>query len=128
MAKHYEGNINLNIVRGEDYTAEIAWLTNEDNPINISGPATMDIRDSSKQLILALDSGVDGELKISSASGIIQIVILSQVTLTLIAGSYNYDLFAKVDIDSNLIDGGEQIRRVLHGRVLVSDSVTQTLP
>ena len=128
MAKHYEGTINLHIVQGEDYTAEIAWLTDEDNPINISGPATMDIRDSANQLILAMDSGVDGELKISSASGIIQIVILRAVTIGLPVGAYFYDLFAKVDIDSNLIDGGVQTRRALHGRVTISDNITQTLP
>lgn len=119
-------NVPMIIDQGEDWTTEIVWTDNYEEPMNVISPCRLDIKNSTgaTQLSLetndALPAGETAEIAVSSDIGLIQLHIDHTVTAALLPGEYQYDLFVTVDDGS-----GAQINRLLYGSVTVNKRVTQ---
>lgn len=124
--------INLDINRGEDWTVQLIFTDDQDNPMNLAKPFRMDIKDQAGVIVCALTSTDDPpdfqttipEIEISSAVGLVQLHLTSAVTDALPNGSFVYDLFGHVD-DGDVY-AGDQVVRFCKGRVTIDKRITET--
>ena len=122
--------VPLDIDQGEDWTAQLVYTDDFDEPYNVVAPCRLDIknRQGSTQLSLTtpdveLPEGEIPEIGLSSEVGLIQLHIEDAVTAALKAGVYKYDLFVTVN-DGNEY-AGNQVQRLIQGEVTVNQRVTQ---
>lgn len=120
----------LEIYQGEDYTAQIVWTDDLDNPQNIVAPCRLDIKNQTGALQLSLatptDPLPDGEIPqigLSNDIGLIQLHIEDSVTAAMVPGQYHYDLFVTVD-DAGVYAGNQRVP-LIAGPCIVSKRTTQ---
>jgi len=122
-------HVPLDIYQGEDWTAQIVWTDDFDNPQNIVAPCRMDIKNSAGTTQISLMTPEtelpEGEIPaigLSSDLGLIQLHIEDTATAALVPGLYHYDLFVTVD------DGGAyadtQRHPIIYGPVTVHKRTT----
>jgi len=123
-------NVPIEIDQGEDWSAQITYTDDLDNPYNVIAPCRMDIKNKLGQTQLTLSTPTttppDGsipQISVSSAAGLIQLHIEDTVTASLIPGNYIYDLFVTVN-DGNEYAGNQRMR-LIYGDVAVNQRVTQ---
>jgi hypothetical protein len=119
-------DVPLVIDQGEDWTSDVIWTDNYDEPVYLIHPCKMEIRGAGGQIALTLESDPSippGEIpgiNISSDIGLLQLHIPKAVTSNMVPGTYIYDLFVTCD-DGNTFSG-VQVIRILYGRVTVNKS------
>ena len=124
-----EAVVPMVINQGEDWTSEVVWTDNYDEPIPVVHPCRMDIKGLDGQTVYQLETNPDlpeGEIPsigLSTNVGLIQLHIPYTVTQGLNPGEYHYDLFATVDYGTTF--PGPQRERLLYGSVTVNKRVTQ---
>ena len=124
-------NVPMVIDQGEDWTTEIVWTDNYDEPVNVVHPCRLDVKAISGQTILSLETDPDipeGEIppiNISPDLGLIQLHIPRAQTGALLPGQYQYDLFVTCDDGDEF--SGLQVTRLLYGQVTVNKRVTQMI-
>lgn len=122
--------LSLVIDQGEDYSAQIVWTDDYDEPHNVVAPCRMDIKDSLGSTLLTLATpdeepppGVIPAIGLSSDIGMIQLHIPKEITSLMLSGEYHYDLF--VSVDDGAVYAGNQVSRLLYGGVTVNKRFTQ---
>jgi len=120
-------DVVLDIVAGEDWSTQLIWTDEDGNPMPITDPVTMDVKDSRGQVAIHLTTGVGSPLTSASigtvqAAGFAQLTIPRVLTATLTPGDYRFDLFAGVV--SNGIPFSVQVQRVVVGTVRVAPRTT----
>ena len=122
--------VPLDIDQGEDWTTNIIYSDEFDNPYNVVHPCRMDIKSpqGATQITLAtpegeLPDGVIPEIMLSSEIGLIQLHIDDEATAAMIPGTYKYDLFVTIN-DGNEYSGN-QTQRLIKGDVTVNQRVTE---
>lgn len=121
-------NVPLDIDQGEDWSAHIVWTDSYNEPIPVIHPCRMDIRDSIGTVIHSLETDPDVPegtipgLALSTETGLIQMHMDSEVTAAMNPGVYFYDLF--VSTDDGAVYAGNQISRLLYGKVSVNKRTT----
>lgn|SRR5678815_842190 len=122
--------VPLEIDQGEDFTAQLVYTDDFDEPYHVVSPCRMDIKAKTGAVQLSLETpdsplpdGVIPEIALSDEIGMVQLHIEDSVTEALIPGVYQYDLFVTVD-DGNEY-AGAQIQRLVYGDVTVNKRVTQ---
>lgn len=123
-------HVPISIDQGEDWTCQIVYTDDSDQPHNVIAPCRLDIKNNAgaTQLSLFTPTGTvpDGsipDIGLSSEVGIIQLHIEDSVTKALIPGVYKYDLFVTVN-DGNAY-AGSQVQRLIYGECTVNQRVTQ---
>jgi hypothetical protein len=118
------------IDQGEDYSAQIVWTDEYDEPQVITAPARMDVKNAGGQTQFTLTTpeedlppGEIPQIGISGDLGLIQLHIERTVTAALQPGEYVYDLF--ISVDDGDAYAGDQVQRILYGPVTVNKRVTQ---
>lgn len=118
----------LVIDQGEDWTAQIVWTDDYDEPMPVIHPCRMAIREASGRTMAELytDPDIpDGDIpsiSLSTETGLIQLHIPAEQTSYIPPGAYHYDLF--VTLDSGGTPVTTQQRRLLYGPVTVNKRVT----
>lgn len=122
-------DVPLVITQGEDFTAQVIWTDNFDEPIEVVHPCRMEVRNGAGQTLLTLETnpslaeGEIPEIGLSSELGLIQLHIPRATTAALLPGVYVYDLFVTAD------DGDEsttpQVTRLFFGPVTVNKRITR---
>lgn len=119
-------NVPMVIDQGEDWTTDVIWTDNYDEPVNVIHPCRMEIRGIANQVIVSLETNPaipDGEIpgiSVSSDIGLLQLHLTRDVTKNIPTGTYQYDLI--VTTDDNDLYAGPQATRLLYGRVTVNKS------
>jgi len=122
-------NVPIVIDQGEDWTCDIVWTDNYDEPVAVKHPCRMDIKASNGAIVATLETNPDipdGEIptiNLSEDIGLLQLHMTNEVTEALNPGTYQYDLFASSD-DGNVY-AGHQITRLLYGEVIVNKRITE---
>lgn len=120
--------VSMVIDQGTDWTTEIIWTDNYDDPVQIVHPCRMELKSKTGQTVAQLETDPDlpvGErpsIGISSDLGIIQLHLPKEQTAALNPGEYQYDLF--VTMDDSLEQTGQQTTRLLFGDVTVNKRIT----
>lgn len=123
--------VPIEIDMGEDWTANVVYTDDMDQPYNIIEPCRLDIKNVQGAIQLSLTTPADPELVqdgvipdilLSSDIGLIQLHIEDTVTANLVPGVYKYDLFVTVN-DGNEYSGN-QVQRLIKGDVTVNQRVT----
>lgn len=119
----------ISIDQGEDFTAEIVWTDQYDEPVEVQHPCRMQIKAENGQVFVDLETDPeipDGDvpgLAISPSMGLIQIHIPHTQTQAMLAGiNYFYDIFVTLGDQSSY--GGPQRDRILYGPVEVNKRTT----
>ncbi len=121
--------VPMDIDQGEDFTTDIVWTDNFDEPVEVIHPCRMDIKGSNGQTIVILETNFDlpeGEIPkiaISTSTGLIQLHLTKEETAAIAPGQYFYDLFVTSD-DGNEYSG-VQTTRLLYGEVTVNKRFTR---
>jgi hypothetical protein len=119
-------NVPMEIDQGEDWTCQILWTDASGDPIAVTIPIRMDIKDQTQTVVsLTTDSVPAGEIpevSYSAEVGLIQLHIPSEQTAAMPPGLYQYDLFCSVD-DGDVYAGNQQ-QRLLAGQVVVNKRIT----
>ena len=122
--------VPIEIDQGEDWSAQIVYTDEFDEPYNIKAPCRLDIQNAAgaTQLTLStpdttLPDGVIPDIAVSSDVGLIQLHIEDSVTEALIPGLYYYDLFVTIS-DGNAY-AGNQRQRLIYGEVIVNKRYTE---
>jgi hypothetical protein len=121
--------VPIEIYQGEDWTAQIVWTDDFDEPQQVIAPCRMDIKDNTGQLLVTLETPEEdlpeGEIPTISLStdiGMVQLHLEDSVTAAFLPGLYKYDLFLTVN-DGGAYAGNQQIP-LLYGPVTVSKRTT----
>lgn len=122
--------VPLDIDQGEDWTAQIVYVDDHDQPYNIVAPCRLDIKSKQGATQLSLTTpeievpeGEIPEIGLSSEIGLVQLHIEDTVTAALVPGVYQYDLFVTVNDGDEY--AGDQRQRLIMGNVTVNQRVTQ---
>jgi hypothetical protein len=122
--------VPLEIDQGEDWTVQIVWTDDYDEPQKIIAPARMDIKNLQGAVQITLESptedvptGTIPDIGISEEIGLIQLHIEDTATAALIPGVYQYDLFVTVNDGDEY--AGSQRQRILAGNVIVNKRITE---
>lgn len=122
--------VPIDIYQGEDFTAQIIWTDDQDEPQAITAPARLDIKNNTGALQLSLMTPItelpDGaipQIGISSDIGLIQLHIEDSVTEAMVPGLYTYDFF--VTADDGGIYAGDQRVALMSGPVNVLKRTTR---
>lgn len=116
------------IDQGEDWTVEIVWTDNFDEPNPVVHPCRMAIRSTSGQTIAelltdpTLPTGTVPSIAVSTETGLIQLHLAASQTSAMPPGQYHYDLF--ITLDTGQTYPGPQTIRLLYGPVTVNKRVT----
>lgn len=122
-------NVPLIIDQGEDWSCQIVWTDDFDEPYPVIAPCKLDIKNTTGQVQISLETpdaelpdGEIPEIGVSEEIGLLQLHIEDTATAALSPGVYQYDLFVTVN------DGGEYIgsqrQRLLAGTVTVNKRIT----
>ncbi len=123
-----DGYLPLVIKQGEDWTTEIIWTDNFDEPNPITHPCKLAIRSQAGQTIAELETDPDipegtvPTIAYSTASGLIQLHITEEMTAAMPAGQYWYDLFVTYESAGY---AGNQTVCILEGPVTVKKRYTR---
>ena len=115
------------IDQGEDWTTEIVWTDQYDEPLPVVHPCRMSIRSTAGQTVAELETdpslpeGTVPSIAYSTETGLLQLHLPSTQTAAIPAGEYHYDLFVTLETDTY---AGNQIARLLYGQVIVNKRVT----
>lgn len=119
-------NVPMEIDQGEDWTVDLIWTDEYDNPVPVVHPCRLDVKAPTGQTIISLSSDPDipeediPPINISTATGILQLHIPAAVTENLNPGSYQYDLFATMENS-----GRNQISRLIYGSCTINKRITE---
>jgi hypothetical protein len=121
--------VPMDIDQGEDWTSNVIFTDDMDQPQNVIAPCRLDIKSATGAIQLSLstpdDPPPDGEIPeitLSSDIGLIQLHIEDSVTSNLVPGVYKYDLFVTVNDGDEYI--GNQVQRLIKGECTVNQRVT----
>jgi hypothetical protein len=120
-------NVPLVIYQGEDWTSQVVWTDELDEPIPVVHPCRLDVKTQAGQTVLSLESVVEPEesvipgIHLSTEIGLLQLHIPNAMSSALIPGNYHYDLFVTTN-DGTFI--GPQAVPLMYGPVSVSKRVT----
>jgi hypothetical protein len=122
--------VPMELTQGEDYTAQIIWTDDYDEPQPVVAPCRLDIVGPGNQVMLtlqtpetALAEGEIPEIGLSTEIGLIQLHIPREQTKGLNVGAYSYDLFVTVD-DGGAYAGDQQLP-IIGGPVTVNKRYTK---
>lgn len=122
-------NVPLEIDQGEDWSVQIVWTDDYDEPQKIIAPARMDIKNLQGAVQISLETpdteipeGTIPDIGISEDIGLIQLHIEDTATAALQPGVYQYDLFVTVNDGDEY--AGSQRQRILAGNVTVNKRIT----
>jgi hypothetical protein len=137
----YNNQVDLHVKQGADYTAQVFWVDDYDEPVPVTKPTKMEVRtnDTERTLILTCEDydqiGGDttlGYLAVSETAGLIEIYIPSGATELLPVGVHVYDLFAnykRYDTTPGTTTWGDyHVRNVISGMMVVHPAVTNDPP
>lgn len=118
--------LEIEIVIGEDFAAQIFWTSEYGDPIPVSDPVLMDVKDANGQIAMRFNSVLDAEdsprIDITGYIGFFQLTAPRSVTSTLIPGKYRFDLFAAVAEPAQPFPF--QVQQVVSGYVIATPRVT----
>lgn len=124
------GRVDFVVDQGEDFTAQLVWGDFTDNPIPVVPPIRMDLKSGANQIVhtmtvpdVALPAGEIPAITYNTDSGMIQLHIPKEVTATLTAGLYAYDLYCNVD--DGAAYAGLQQSRLIQGNIIVGSRTTK---
>lgn len=123
-----DGFLPMEITQGEDWTVQVVWTDNYDDPQFVVHPCRMDIKSPTGGTLIQLETNPaipDGEVPtigLSEEMGLIQLHLDADSTSAFPPGIYNYDLFVTADDGSNY--PGPQQTRLIYGTVSVNKRVT----
>jgi hypothetical protein len=121
-------SVPMVIDRGEDWTSDIIYTDSFDEPVEVTHPCRMSVKDSSGATVFTLETDPDipdGEIpgiNFSSDIGLLQLHMTSSATAAISPGLYQYDLF--VTVDNGDMIAGPQIIRLLFGHVTINQRIT----
>lgn len=144
----YSNQVDLHVKVGADYTAQIYWLDDYDNPVPVVGPAKMEVRtnDEDRTLLLTCEDTqstvgqtTQGQLSLSESSGVIEIYIPAGSTGQMPVGVHAYDLFANyrryetnpnapINGPGTALWGDYHVRNVVSGLMIVHPAITDDPP
>ena len=114
--------VDLSIDRGADFAVQAYWLDPVLTPYTVLTPMKMEIRsEDGSTVVYTASDDPGGGINFSSSNGLVQVFISAEDTDAMAAGTYIYDLFLTYQQDPSTT----RIRRLLKGRVFVSERVTQ---
>lgn len=118
--------LEIEIAIGEDFACQIFWTSEYGDPIPVTDPVLMDVKDANGQIALRFSSVADPDTQarivIAGYVGFFQLTCPRAITQTLIPGKYVFDLFAAVTDSSSPFD--RQVQQVVSGYVLATPRVT----
>lgn len=122
-------NVPLFIDQGEDWAAQIIWTDDYDEPLPVTAPCRLDVKNSTGAVVMSLETPEtpppDGDIPpiaLSSDIGLIQLYAPKSQTSAISAGQYLYDLF--VTIDDGDTYAGSQTKRIIYGTCTVNKRTT----
>lgn len=121
-------NLSITIDQGEDWTTDLIFTDDYNEPLAVVHPCRMDIKSQAGSLVLSLESDPDlpdGEIptiNISTGVGLLQLHVEDAVTAAMPPGEHYYDLF--ITIDNGTSTSGPQRLRPLNGKVTVNKRIT----
>lgn len=124
-----DGYLPMELKQGEDWTSQVIWTDDFDEPLPVVHPCRMDIKSTTGQMIHQLETNPDipdGEIPsiaLSTEMGLVQLHIPNAVTSSILPGEYYYDLFVTVDDGTSY--PGPQIISLSYGPVSVFKRFTQ---
>ena len=128
MTTPINNQIELQVVQGEDYVAQMVWTDEYNNPVPCSSPAMMDVVDATGSIVLRFVPYVDPTsgpcLTMASAPGTIQISIPAAWTSAVPAGTYACDLFATAATNTSPFVNG-QLQQVFSGTLVMYPRITK---
>lgn len=137
----YNNQVDLHVKQGADYTAQVYWVDDYDEPVPVTAPAKMEVRtnDENRTLLLTAENieeiGGDttlGYLSVSATAGLIELYIPAAATELLPVGVHVYDLFANYkrydSIPGTTTWGDYHVRNVISGMMVVHPAVTTDTP
>lgn len=119
----------MEINQGEDFTADLLWTDDYDEPVAVEHPCRLDIKTGSGQTFLSLVTDPEiplGDIpgiNVSPEIGLIQLHIPHDQTAAMLPGEYLYDLFVTTGSQDDY--AGPQRVRLVHGPVYVNKRITQ---
>lgn len=119
-------NLTLSIDQGEDWTTDLVFTDDYNEPLSVVHPCRLDIKANTGGLLYTLETNPDlpdGEvptINLSTEIGLLQLHIEDSVTALFPPGDYHYDLFITVDDGSS----GPQRLRPLYGQCQVHKRIT----
>lgn len=121
--------VPMDVYQGEDWTSQIVWTDDFDEPLPVIAPCRMDIKDGTGNLLITLETpeeelpeGEIPSISLSTDIGLVQLHIEDSVTSAFVPGLYHYDLFLTVS-DEGAYAGEQQIP-LIYGPVTVSKRTT----
>ena len=121
--------VPMDIDQGEDFTCQIVYTDDFDEPYHVVSPCRMDVKNTAGATQLTLETpesplpdGEIPEIALSDEIGMLQLHIEDTVTEALVPGVYAYDLFVTVD-DGNEYAGAQR-QRLIYGEVVVNKRIT----
>lgn len=122
--------VDLEVDKGEDYACQIYWTDQYDEPLNVSHPMKMMVKNSGGSTISTYISTSDSPgggllqyLTYNSSIGFIQLSLPDTHTNTLTPGIYSYDLWAEI-LDPDDISNDTKRTKLFGGNFTVLASVT----
>ena len=122
-------NLNIYIDQGEDWTTDLVFTDNYNEPLPVVHPCRMDIKAGDGTLVYTLETDPDlpdGEIptiNLSTEIGLLQLHIEDAVTALFPPGEHIYDMF--ITVDDGTTSPGPQVLRPLYGKVQIGKRVTQ---
>lgn len=119
--------VPLVIDQGEDWTTEIVWTDQYDEPLPVAHPCRMAIRSTAGQTVAELytdpatPEGTVPSIAYSTETGLLQLHLPASQTGAIPPGEYHYDLFVTLTTDTY---AGDQLVRLLYGPVVINKRVT----
>jgi hypothetical protein len=120
--------LEIEVVIGEDFSAQIAWTDEDGNSVPVAAPCRMEVRDMASQLVIQFDTSNAGSaatkaaLVLTGSDGVMQISAPRTITDALLVGRYLFDLFAVVPLSPAPFPSQEV--QVCNGWFIVSPRVT----
>lgn len=116
--------VEINIDIGEDFAAQLYWVDEFNNPIDVIAPCRMDAKDAEGTVVLSFRTGNTAATESTitlGGQGFIQLTSPKAITEDLEPGSYACDLFATVNNNSVFED---QEVKVFSGYVIAYPRTT----
>jgi hypothetical protein len=108
--------------QGEDFVGQLFWSSEYNQPIPVTDPVLMDVKDSNGQIAMRFsdttDPTTDPHIEISGYVGYFQISCPASFTRLLVPGRYAFDLFASVA--NSAPPFAAQLKKVVDGFVDIS--------
>lgn len=121
--------VPMDIDQGEDFTSDVVWTDDFNDPVLVKHPCRLDVKSRSGQVICTFETDPDipdGEIPtiaLSADIGLLQLHQTADVTAALTPGKYDYDLFASSDDGDEY--AGNQVTRLIYGPCTVHKRVTE---